>query len=475
MVMVAGGFDPLNQTDDIYRLMARPMDPLDRMRLMRLAASTGASGAPKIGAGYAGAGGAPAASAPMPVPQTPESEESPLVSGAKLAGQVNADKAAGAAPRDELPWNRNFLDTVKQYMATEGQPESSEQDKGMALAQAGFGVAASNSPYFGQALGQGALVGLQALQKAKAERAENALRFGSLENQRNYQEGMLSETARLRGIQEATEARLLTQYEGGAGLRNAQEEQARASAARDRADAARLAKITADGPPRPKIAYTPDGNSLGMVNANDPDIKAQAETGGILWDKPKTLTAGEQKSLGNLAERRSEFQGLQGTFKQDYAGNTFGGDIENWASRTLPWTSKDQGDWWQRYQQQQNIVRNELFGSALTAPEQKQWERAAINPNMDPKAIERNLTRQNVLLDRALARKYHSYKAGKYNTAQLDALTGAPTMSAEEANAPYKDEGDVGAGGAPSAEDIAHTAKVHGITEDEVRQRLGIK
>ncbi len=67
---------------------------------------------------------------------------------------------------------------IKQAMQSQDSPTS--EDKGLALAQAGFGMAASSSPHFGQALGEGALYGVNALQNLRKQRAEQAMRAAAL-------------------------------------------------------------------------------------------------------------------------------------------------------------------------------------------------------------------------------------------------------------------------------------------------------
>jgi hypothetical protein len=46
------------------------------------------------------------------------------------------------------------------------------------------------------------------------------------------------------------------------------------------------------------------------------------------------------------------------------------------------------GDWWSRWKYyRDNIIRHELFGSALTEPERKLWEASTINENMDEETL----------------------------------------------------------------------------------------
>lgn len=71
-----------------------------------------------------------------------------------------------------------FIAMIQKMMSAGAAPSS--EDKGLALAQAGFGMAASGSPHFGQAIGEGATYGIQALQKLRQERAVQAMRAATL-------------------------------------------------------------------------------------------------------------------------------------------------------------------------------------------------------------------------------------------------------------------------------------------------------
>jgi hypothetical protein len=70
---------------------------------------------------------------------------------------------------------------------------------------------------------------------------------------------------------------------------------------------------------------------------------------------------------------------------------------------------QEQGQWWKQYADQTNIVRNELFGSALTAAEKAAFDKANIDPGMSPSEIRTRLRDQqaaaaaayNKLLDAA--------------------------------------------------------------------------
>ena len=78
-------------------------------------------------------------------------------------------------------------------------------------------------------------------------------------------------------------------------------------------------------------------------------------------------------------------------------------------------TIADGASWWQGYDRYKNVVRNELFGSALTAPEKAAFEQADINPRMDPAQIQKNLATQKRIAENGLRRKADAMIQSGYN------------------------------------------------------------
>lgn len=131
--------------------------------------------------GGAPQGGAPQDS-PSPLAQVADSGEDSDPSAWLSSGAA----AAGGGASEEMPdlsggtgdlagWRGDFMQMIKQQMASP-EGELTSEDKSLALAKAGFGMAASNSPNFGTALGQGAVYGIEGLEKLKAQRAQERLR-----------------------------------------------------------------------------------------------------------------------------------------------------------------------------------------------------------------------------------------------------------------------------------------------------------
>jgi hypothetical protein len=127
-------------------------------------------------------------------------------------------------------------------------------------------------------------------------------------------------------------------------------------------------------------------------------------------------------------------------FKDDYAGYKVGavGDVVNALGRNLPSSvvgsdTGKQAQWWQSYQEFANLKRNALFGSALTATEKTEFDKAMINPGMDPGMIRENLRKQTAIAKSAVARIAGSAKEGGINPKALEALMG---MTFDEVGSP---------------------------------------
>jgi hypothetical protein len=127
--------------------------------------------------------------------------------------------------------------------------------------------------------------------------------------------------------------------------------------------------------------------------------------------KAKDLPFNVIKELGDRGTTFGDFTRLTGTFSDVYGGYKFerAGDTANWAARNFGVGNQDAAQWWQDYQNQKNLVRNQLFGSALTTTEKAEFDKANINPGMTPDAIKSNLTRQHDATRRAAAKLANVY------------------------------------------------------------------
>lgn len=101
-----------------------------------------------------------------------------------------------------------------------------------------------------------------------------------------------------------------------------------------------------------------------------------------------TKLAGYEGQVGELGKL---IQSWKPEFAAAYPGT---GQAEIFAGKYLPGKSPDMANWWQNYQRWANLVRNSLFGSALTAHEKAAFDAANIGPNQKNELIMTNLQQQ---------------------------------------------------------------------------------
>jgi len=127
-------------------------------------------------------------------------------------------------------------------------------------------------------------------------------------------------------------------------------------------------------------------------------------------DKGRNMSAGDITKLSEEGGKFSAVKGFIDTFDDKFAGQTLLGGARNSVARNLPEWATDPdarkgAEWWQNYDRYKNVVRNDLFGSALTATEQAAFTAADITPNMNPAAVKANLETQRKVLEGAMKRK----------------------------------------------------------------------
>lgn len=152
--------------------------------------------------------------------------------------------------------------------------------------------------------------------------------------------------------------------------------------------------------------------------------------------KDRNLSVGD---IGKLTEEGTKFQNISGfgqSFRPEFAGygSSTVGNIAMTAGRFLPNAVLPEGteaaaSWWQGYDRYKNMVRNELFGSALTTGETAAFEKADINPGMKPDMIQRNLAEQKRIVEAGAKRKAAAMVQSGYNA---DAISSAFGMTPEQ-------------------------------------------
>lgn len=198
---------------DYLDMMLHSRDPLDKMRALRAMGASQQPAGPSIasalntgtiGSGSVG-GNAPVMPASLQAPrpaqggppggavkppqqiQVDQGNDNPLETGADAARKAisgnkppSMESSGGGSGLDSM--NGGFMDLIKRYMTNDNGPLS-DQEKALGLAAAGFGAAASGSPYALQAIGQGGLTGIQAIQQARQQRALDSLKAATALNQ----------------------------------------------------------------------------------------------------------------------------------------------------------------------------------------------------------------------------------------------------------------------------------------------------
>jgi hypothetical protein len=94
-------------------------------------------------------------------------------------------------------------------------------------------------------------------------------------------------------------------------------------------------------------------------------------------------------------------------------------------------------DWWADYQSMDNVIRNQLFGSALTEHEKQAYAATTITPRMDPKQIVERFNRRRAIINAVAARQQNFLKKNGYDPDAVDALF-APLGGGGESSGPVK-------------------------------------
>jgi hypothetical protein len=149
----------------------------------------------------------------------------------------------------------------------------------------------------------------------------------------------------------------------------------------------------------------------------------------------KPINFGDSTKLADRATGVDKLVGLYDTFKPEYAGygtNAVGEVAVFAAGKQSDEKSVALYQWWQNYQNNVNKVRNDLFGSALTAPEKAEFEKAMVTKGMDSAQAQANLQRQAEEASKAYDKLEKVLRVGGFSKAQLDALKPRPPLSSPE-------------------------------------------
>lgn len=150
----------------------------------------------------------------------------------------------------------------------------------------------------------------------------------------------------------------------------------------------------------------------------------------------RNMSAGDITKLSEEGGKYANVANFGKSFSDNFAGygSQTTGNMAMTAGRYLPnWVpgaaSEQAASWWQGYDRYKNVVRNDQFGSALTAPEKAAFEQADINPGMKPEMIKKNLAVQEKILKGSMSRKAQAMLDAGYG---MDQITSAYGVTADD-------------------------------------------
>jgi hypothetical protein len=155
-------------------------------------------------------------------------------------------------------------------------------------------------------------------------------------------------------------------------------------------------------------------------------VKAGLETAAGK-EKAKDVSDKTLSDFADAGETLTNLDDLTKRFKPDFAGKWLetGAEAQNLAGRKgFSEKYKDQAQWWSDYAERRNVLRNTLFGSAVTKGEAAEFLKADITPGMDPDLVQKKLERQKKV---ALAAAYKLAKAKElqgFDVAPIEAAIG---------------------------------------------------
>ncbi|RVT90715.1 hypothetical protein EOD42_23220 [Rhodovarius crocodyli] len=183
-------------------------------------------------------------------------------------------------------------------------------------------------------------------------------------------------------------------------------------------------------PGSPTIA----GPAPGLV-ASPPQMPGQQPTttqtpAGAVTRIPGRGTPLSDGAINSLSEQGgilSQWRALGETFNPDFGGYGSGlvGRAANTIARNTPGASP-RADWWQQFDSLDNVVRNQLFGSALTNTERAAWEATTVSPGSSPETIRANLARRQQIVRDAITRQARARLANGANPQAVSEATGIP-------------------------------------------------
>lgn len=338
-------------------------------------------------------------------------------------------------PKDPTnPAGNPYLKPPSDYAA----PQTERPDPWQSLMAAGLGMMTSNSPHIMQNIGAGGIQGVAnigAQQKAIQERYDSNQRAKQLADQAQQARAQLWETTRAAKAAEEVAAQTAKRTEAREARTDAMQPLVKDAKGNWIPNPALIEyeKQKRENTSKDKIVPVP-----GRTTADGYQVYYNQETGEEVTGKTKTvgkesagkpLPTASQKALGDAGAAYSSFSNLSSSWKPEFGGKVSEmlAEGQNFLGRKLDSSAyADQAQWWQNYAEEKNKVRHALFGSALTATEKTEFDKANITPGMTSAIIESNLGKQRAAAERAARKMAQGLVKSKYDPEAVEAFLGIP-------------------------------------------------
>ena len=132
--------------------------------------------------------------------------------------------------------------------------------------------------------------------------------------------------------------------------------------------------------------------------------------------KGRILSGGEIRKTAKQEGLVLGFGDLLSGFEDRFGGQYGTMTAKNFMGKVIPGSEyAPQHNWWQNYNDQKNLVRNELFGSALTESEGIAFDKANVTEGMAPEVIKTRLAQQQAAATRAYNKIVEAFSESGYN------------------------------------------------------------
>jgi len=156
------------------------------------------------------------------------------------------------------------------------------------------------------------------------------------------------------------------------------------------------------------------GQTEVLVNGQWEDIKKHQGTTFVATTKDVTMSLKEMEQGKKAASSAAGWDTLVGNYDDSYAGFTVPGTsaVAMEAGKRLGGEYQAMAEYWSDYQRQKNVIRNLQFGSQLTVPEMREFEKTQAGPQYDS-GFNKNIIKREAKLAKSIAKQYYDYYKSK--------------------------------------------------------------